>query len=128
MKNLKNIFVSLAIILTIALPAFAKPTRIKFKKGATSAVITGTLSSYKSQRTYVIRVREGQILAIEDIGGHAISIYIKGPDGSFEQDLAADCHGMSEMTTAKGDYILTVEECKKADPWKGTFKFRVVVK
>ena len=30
--------------------------------------------------------------------------------------------------TAAGDYVITVVECTKDDPWKGTFKFLVTVR
>ena len=107
-----------------------KTTRIKFKKGARSAVVTGTLSGFKGHRTFVIRVRAGQTMTTEDTGKNPITLWIQGPPGSnYEQDLAADCHSRNEITpTDAGDYKITVVECEKADPWKGTFKFRVKVR
>ena len=124
----KNFLLITLLIAIFALPAFAKPTRIKFKRGATSTTVNGTMSSYNSKRVYVIRVRDSQTLTVQDIGKHAVSIYIQGPPGSVEQDLAADCHGQSELPTTKGDYTITVEECKKVDEWKGSFKFKITVK
>jgi len=38
------------------------PTRIKFARGATEKTVRGTLSSWKSKRTFVIRVREGSCM------------------------------------------------------------------
>ena len=91
-------------------------------------LLTGKLSGYKGERVFLVRVRDGQTLKVETIA-RAVSVWIEVPPGSVEQDLAADCHGNSEITpTTKGDYKLTVQECQKADPWHGTFKVRVTVR
>lgn len=103
-------------------------TRITFAHGATSKVVTGTLNGYRSHHTYVIRVRRGQTLSTEAVKNY-ITIGVEAPPGSkYEQDMAADCHDKNEVSpTARGDYKITVTECRKADRWKGTFKFRVTV-
>ena len=105
-----------------------RPTRIIFAHGATSKVVTGTLSGYRSHRNYVIRVRRGQTLTTEAVKNY-ITIGVEAPPGStYEQDMAADCHDKNEVSpTARGDYKITVTECRKADRWRGTFKFRVTV-
>ena len=125
----RRVFFVLAAIAFFALPSFAqKATRVNFKKGTHSAVLTGKLSGYKGERVFLVRVRDGQTLKVETIA-RAVSVWIEVPPGSVEQDLAADCHGNSEITpTTKGDYKLTVQECQKADPWHGTFKVRVTVR
>ncbi len=107
-----------------------KAQSITFAKGRTSATITGTLSSYKSHRTFSIRVRKGQTLTTENIGDNSITIGVEAPPGStYEQDMAADCHDRNEVSpTAPGVYRITVTECRKADAWRGTFKFRVKVR
>ncbi len=113
-------------------PASAqRPTRVTFKPGARSAVVSGTMSSYRSVRKYAIRVRKGQRLTTEPIGdANPVSIWITSPDGSsFGDDLDLSCHARREVfPAARGDYILTVQECQKADPWKGRFRFRVTVR
>ena len=105
-------------------------TRIHFARGATSAVVTGTLNGFKSHRTFVIRVRKGQTLTTADAGKHYITVSVAAPPGStYEQDMAADCHDKNEVTpTAAGDYKITVTECMKADRWRGTFRLRVEVR
>lgn len=105
------------------------PTRIKFARGATEKTVSGTLSSWKAKRTFVIRVRKGQVLTTENTGDNSITISVTPPKGShYEQDMAADCHDRNEVDpTAAGDYIITVVECMKADPWKGQFKFLITV-
>lgn len=110
--------------------AFAQnPTRIKFRPGATSVIVKGSLNGYKSSRTYVVRVRAGQRLTTENAGDTNITIGVDAPRGSaYEQDMAADCHDRNEVTpTAAGDYKITVTECQKADPFKGLFKFKLYV-
>ncbi|CAN5421834.1 hypothetical protein BH10ACI3_BH10ACI3_06060 [soil metagenome] len=131
MKKVTILFWVVLIFGIFASAVFGQaPTRIKFKKGATSTVVTGSLSSYKSKRTFVIKVREGQTLTTENAGKYSITISVEAPPGStYEQDMAADCHDRNEVTpTAAGDYKITVTECQKADPFKGTFKFKVVVR
>ncbi len=125
----KNILLAFAAIALFALPSFAqKATRINFKKGTHSAVITGQLNGYKGARVFLVRVRDGQTLKVETLA-KSVSVWIEVPPGAVEQDLAADCHSNSEITpTTKGDYKLTVQECEKADPWHGTFKVRVTVR
>ena len=106
------------------------PKRITFVRGTHETVVTGSLNGYKSSKTFLIRVGEGQMLTTENVGENSITISIKAPPGStYEQDMAADCHDRNEVTpTAAGDYRITVTECGKADEWKGKFKFKVVAR
>lgn len=129
MRKIILIAFTFVMISICSAAASAQVTRIHFAPGATSKVVTGTLHSYKSHRKFVIRVRAGQTLTTEDVGKHPITLAIKGPPGSnYEQDMAADCHSHNEITpTAAGDYKITVTECQKADPWRGTFKMRIKV-
>ena len=104
-------------------------SRISFRKGATSAVITSNLNGYRQTKTYRIRVRVGQTLSTEQIGDrHNISIFIKSPSGEDVGDSDASCNNRREITpTEAGDYTIYVVECRKADAWRGQFKFRVTV-
>jgi len=125
---LAPVFILLAFI---AMPnIFAqKPQRITFKRGAKQAVVTGSLYSYKGQRVYVIRVRAGQVLKTGQVGSrHPVTISVLGPDGEIAADSDASCNNRKQTeTTVAGDYKMIVTECKKADPWRGSFKFRVWV-
>lgn len=125
----KNILLVAIALLIFSIPAFAqKATRVTFKRGATSATISGSLNSYKSKRVFLLKVRDGQTLTIQTVKG-GVSVYVEVPPGAVEQDLAADCHGDSEITpTTAGDYKISVVECQKVDQWKGTFKVKVTVK
>jgi hypothetical protein len=129
MKKLLVISALLTAFLIGAVASSAQ-TRVKFKKGATSAVLSGKLSNYKQKRVFLVRVHNFQKLEIRDIGSHAVSIWVEGPPASgYEQDLAADCHGQTDVSpTAAGDYKLTVQECQKVDQWRGKFKVKVTVR
>ena len=135
MKKVKSAKVWLSITTVLILLAGAsvfaqKPTRIKFVKGTTSAVVTGTLNGYKQTKWYRIRVREGQTLSTEQVGDrHDITIHVFDSRGNALGDSDASCNNRRKITeTEPDDYNISVEECRKADAWKGTFKFRVTVK
>ena len=128
MKKLILIAFAIATLSICSAAISAQVTRISFARGATSKVVTGTLSGWKSHRTYVIRVKKGQTLTTEAVKNF-ITVGVEAPPGStYEQDMAADCHDKNDVSpTARGDYRITVTECKKAVRWRGTFKFRVTV-
>ena len=128
MKNLILVIFASAVISICSVAASAQVVRIHFAPGQTSKVVSGTLTGYKSHKTFVIYVKKGQTLTTEAVKKY-ITISIKAPPGStYEPDLAADCHDKNDVSpTARGDYKITVTECLKADPWRGTFKFRVTV-
>ena len=129
----KLLFVTFAfVVLSICSAAVLaqRPTTIKFARGTHETVVTGTLSGYKSSRTYTIRVGEGQTITTENVGKNYITISIEAPPGrDYDQEMALDCHDKNEVTpTLAGVYKITVTECGKADPWKGTFKFKVTAR
>jgi len=131
---MKKLIVLAAIFSFFAIAASTasaqRATRISFARRATSAVASGTLSSYRSTKLYVIRVRAGQTLRTEQVGGrHDITIYLKAPSGEDIGDSDASCNNRREITpTEAGDYQIIVVECMKADPWRGQFSFRVTVR
>ena len=107
------------------------PARIKFGRGAVRANVSGTLNSFCGKRVYTIRVREGQTLRTEQVGGASrrITIVMRDPNGDEVGDLDASCNNRREVSpTLSGDYIIEVIECRKADPWRGRFTFRVTVR
>ena len=119
-----------AVFLLVESATAQKAIRIKFERGAVSAVVSGHLSGFKSKKTYVIRVRSGQALSTSQIGSlHNITLFIEDPNGDDVTDADASCNNRKEVSpTIAGDYRLTVFECQKADPWRGTFRFRVSVR
>jgi len=130
MKKLTLGLLTACLFSTLAIAASAqRPTRITFARGTTSKVVTGTLNGYRSHQTYVIYVKKGQTLTTEAVKNF-ITIGVEAPPGStYEQDMAADCHDKNEVTpTARGDYKISVTECRKANRWRGTFRFKVTVR
>jgi hypothetical protein len=123
--------ITAVLSLLIGSSAFAqKATRINFVKGATSAVVTGNLNGYKQTKWYRIRVREGQTLSTEQVGDrHNVTIYIFDSRGNSLGDSDASCNNRRRITeTEPDDYNISVVECRKADAWRGTFRFRVTVR
>ena len=107
-------------------------TRITFKRGARFAIVTGNLNGYRSRKIFVIRVRRGQILRTEQAEAeapvHDITVYIKAPNGEEAGDSDASCNNRREISpTRAGDYRIEVTECRKADPWRGSFRLKVSV-
>jgi hypothetical protein len=118
-------------LLFLASPASAqRATRITFRHGGTSTIVSGTLNGYGGKRNFVIRVRRGQTLRTEQVGDrHDITIFVQGPNGEDVDDSDASCNNRREVTPTKaGDYQIQVVECQKADAWRGTFRFRVTVR
>jgi len=106
-------------------------TRIKFPRGAIHADVSGTLNSFRSKRVFVIKVRDGQTLRTEQLGGASrrITIFVKDATGNEVGDADASCNDRKEVSpTVAGDYTIEVVECQKADPWRGRFTFRVTVR
>lgn len=119
-----------AIFVFTETAAAQKTTRVKFGRGAVSAVVSGHLSGYRSKKVFLIRVRSGQTLRTEQIGSrHNITLFIEAPNGEDVTDSDASCNNRKEVSpTLAGDYRITVVECQKADPWRGTFRFRITVR
>ncbi len=110
-----------------------KAQRVKFAKGATSATVTGRLNNYNSKAMFVIRVKEGQTLTVEQIKANNSSRYvtlsITSPSGEDVTDAEANCNSNKTIeSTAVGDYQVNVTECTKADAWSGNFKLKFTVK
>jgi hypothetical protein len=104
-------------------------TRIRFARGAVNAVVGGDLKSYRDKRTYIIRVRSGQTLKTARVGNRYITIFVRDPNGEVVGDSDASCNDRREIEpTISGNYKIEVVECRKADPWRGRFRFRVTVR
>jgi hypothetical protein len=129
MKQVLVFTVFVAAFFITAASASAQ-TRVNFGRGVTSTVLTGRLTNYKQRSVFLVRVRQGQTMTIRDLGPNAVSIWVEGPPKSgYEQDLAADCHGRTDVSpTPAGAYKLSVPAWPKVDRWRGTFKVRVTVR
>jgi hypothetical protein len=130
MKKLLLTLVALFIVTFAASVNTHAQTRITFARGATSKIVSGQLDGFKGKRVYLIRVRAGQTLRTEQIGSiHPITIEVLDPNGDIAADSDASCNNRKQVeNTLAGTFKLIVTECRKADRWRGTFKFRVWVK
>jgi len=129
MKKLIRISLLFSFILLLSAAAEAQ-TRVVFSRGATSKVVTGTMYGFHSRRVFLIRVKRGQKLRVEEVGSsHPITIIeIRDPSHKDISDMDASCNSMKWVSpTKRGDYRITVQECQKADPWRGRFRIRFKV-
>jgi hypothetical protein len=129
MKRFGLLMLAILIIATASAVTFGQSVRrIRFARGATSAVVSGYLEGYRSKRIYLIRVRRGQTLRTVQIGSsHPVTVSVTGPTGDFA-DSDASCNNRKEISpTTAGNYRIEVVECRKADPWRGKFRIRVSV-
>jgi hypothetical protein len=134
MKKPFKFLLSASIFLVFAAAVSAqKTTRINFRKGATTASVSGYLNGYKDRKVFLIRVRRGQTLQTEQIKSENsmryVTVSIDTPTGEEAGDWDASCNSdkLIERTRA-GDYRITVFECQKAAAWRGRFTLRVAVK
>jgi len=128
----KSLLIAAVIAMLLSSNALAQQTtRIKFRRGAIHADVSGTLNSFRSKRVFVIKVRNGQTLRTEQLGGGSrrITIFVRDATGIEVGDADASCNDRKEVSpTVAGDYTIEVVECQKADPWRGRFTFRVTVR
>lgn len=119
-----SIFILLAIVPSVY---GQKAQRVTFRRGATVATVSGYLKSYKSSKTFVLRLRKGQQLKVTS--DSAITLTILNPSGEDIMDRAANCNGEADYNlTASGDYKIVVAECQKVDEWRGSFKLKISAK
>ena len=106
------------------------PERIRFARNATSAVVKGVLRGFESEKMYVLRVLEGQTMTIKQLENDTrlITLMVIDPSGEYVGDSDASCNRTKRITpTMAGDYKIRVLECRKAEPWRGTFHLKVKV-
>lgn len=112
-------------------PKAAAAAPIKFARGAFSTIVTGKLANFDSEQNYTIEVGKGQSMTIKQVDstGNPVSIYLTDPKGGDANDLDLSCHSNATVSPTKaGIYAIKVVECKKADPWKGSYSLKVTVK
>lgn len=100
--------------------------RVKFAKGATSAVLTRTVSSNMGSTTFILYVKKGQIMNFS-VDENAADLGISLSDaGSHDAILESASGEPNEYQVAKsGDHFITVVNRSKR---KASFTLRVVVK
>ncbi len=135
---MKKLFFPISLALTIlilpiaALGQKAQPERIYFKKGARETYVYGEMNGYRDRKTYIIRVRKGQTMSINnetDNNYGTVSLEIADPRGEDATNASVNCNSNKTVSpTRAGDYTINVRECQKVDEWKGKFKLKVTVK
>jgi len=66
MKKHFRLLIILIVLFVASATVFGqKQTRVKFAKGATSAIVSGKLNDFKDKKVFVIQVREGQIMNVK---------------------------------------------------------------
>jgi hypothetical protein len=107
--------------------------RVRFKRGARSAIVTGNFGGYKDRKIFVVGARRGQTLSVEQIRSNSsnryVTLVIKAPNGEDVTDSDASCNNRKLVKpTVAGYYRIEVKECQKADAWRGSFRLKVTVK
>ena len=97
---------ALLLFFSISIGAQSKQ-RVRFAKGASSAIVGGTVRGY-AYRDFVIGAREGQTLSAKLISRNGFTVLtIFTPDGS-NLEGAAQMDEFSGELPASGDYVIRV--------------------
>ncbi|HEV8589537.1 MAG TPA: hypothetical protein VGQ72_11725 [Pyrinomonadaceae bacterium] len=103
----------------------AEPSRIEFKRGASSTTISGVVHG-DEQAEYLLSARQGQRLTIKltAVPAKSSCFDLQGPDGA-DVGLEYDCNSnYSKVLPATGDYFISV---KRPTDRKGTSRYRMTV-
>lgn len=136
MNKLFQLFAVAVILLaatTFAHSQLVGRQRVKFRRGATSAVVSGNFYGYKDRKIFVVGVRRGQTLSVEQIKSNSSNRYVtlslKAPNGDDVTDSDASCNNRKRVApTRAGYYRIEVVECQKADAWRGSFRLKISVR
>jgi hypothetical protein len=130
-----KLFLGLIMLVLLFVPISVlgqKTQRVKFAKGAISVTVIGRLNNYDSKAVFIIRVKKGQTLTVQQIkanNSNYVTLIITSPSGEDVTDAEANCNSNKTIeSTAVGDYQVSVTECMKADAWSGNFKLKFTVK
>lgn len=125
-RRIQVAVVALAVS-ALATPAYAAVSRISFKKGTSSATVSGRLSNIDDQKSYLLRVADGQTIRIT--GSAKASVFVLDPYGDDATDQDLGCNSKKRIDdTLAGDYEIQVTPCLKYDNPLGTFKLTVSVR
>jgi hypothetical protein len=109
----------------VAIGVAAADQEIRFKRGATSAKITGYLSG-SQEVCYSLKARSGQHMKVDADGKGAIVGEITMPDGRKEGQPGGPFFD-SDLTET-GDYRVCLSESPRGDRWKGQFTLTVEIR
>ncbi len=107
-------------------PISAKDTRIKFKRGATSATASGWLNKVGDQAYFVLTARAGQHMRVTINGRGATRGVVTFPSG--KEDGQPGGVIFDDRLDETGDYRIRVTESQMGESWRGRFTVKVEIK
>ena len=113
MKNVKSAFIFLILFLSVSYAASAQSkARVRFARGATSAVVTATVRGY-GYKDYVVRASAGQEMKVKVNGGASTVFTIFQPGGE-NLDGATEMDEFHTTLPTSGDYVIRVMMVRSA--------------
>jgi hypothetical protein len=104
----KALIVTAGFLCVVAVTDAAAQTRIRFAKGRTSAIVSGSLARNKS-KTYVLRAKEGQLLTANvNSENKCVSFKPSGSAASFTTVKGDNLVILTNTCRRRGAFVLTV--------------------
>ena len=131
MKRLGFVVGLIGVALTSTATA-QKTTEIWFdgsENGNKTATAFGHLSGYPDSDSFIVHVAPGQTLDVIQLKSsnskHYVTLSVFNPTGREVDDHDASCNNQKRISSKMGgSYIVTAQECQKADAWAGCYRLR----
>lgn len=131
-----KLLIIIGVLIVCAANAFAQgggkaePNRVKFVKGKTGTVLTGTLSN-NQQMEYIFAAKAGQKVTLKVVSipkGNLFSFSVDGADG-IELETEYDSYDDYTFTVpTTGDYLVFVKKNPTEKVPKAKFSLTITVK
>jgi hypothetical protein len=115
---------SAAILILLSLSGYAADPQIHFKRGATSAKVSGYLDG-AAPRCYTLIARRSQHMKLDAEGKGAITIELTSPSGEKEGEPGG---AMEKKLSESGAYRVCLTESRRGEAWKGPFTLAVDIR
>lgn len=119
-KRLSVRVLTIAMILLLTNADSLAQTRVNFKSGEKSAVVTGTLAA-NGKRLYVVRGRAGRMLSVE-ANSDKLTVNLRRGNAETIEDIGDGGAGMLANLQENGDYVFELSNQSKR-----AIKFRMIV-
>jgi hypothetical protein len=120
------LLVAFILLFHTANPAYAKVTRLRFKRGTTVAIAKGRLRNVRETVFFILKAKAGQHMRVTIAGKGATRGVVIFPSGKQDgQPGGLIFDGNLDET---GDYRIRVTESQMAESWKGIFTITVEIK
>lgn len=127
MRRSIQVVVAALAVTALASPAYGAISRISFKKGTSSATVSGRFKTIDDEKSYLLRVGDGQTIKIT--GSAKTSVFVIDPMGDDATDQDLGCNAKKQIDdTISGDYEIQVSPCLKYDNPTGPYKLTVSVR